>query len=69
MSEQETVTEKCQCNFFNDSILFRLKQESTWRGLITVATLTGWHLSPDQSEAIITAGASLVAAINILKRD
>ena len=47
----------------------RLKQESTWRGIITIATLLGWRLAPDQAEAIITAGASLVGTINILKKD
>lgn len=74
MSEETTEVkeEDCGCKksgFFNDSVLFRLKQESTWRGIITVATVAGWHLTPDQAEVIITAGASLVAAINILKGD
>lgn len=68
ITEQETC-KKCDCNFFNDSILFRLKQESTWRGLITFTTLTGWYVAPDQAEAIVTVGASLVATINIFKRD
>lgn len=77
MSEEtNTTTQKadkcttCQCpNFVRDNIMTRLKQESTWRGLITIATLAGWRLAPDQAEAIITAGASLVGTINILKRD
>lgn len=68
MSEEEREC-KCESNFFQDSIVTRLKQESTWRGIITVATLLGWRLAPDQAEAIITAGATLVGSINILKKD
>jgi len=70
MSEEnkETVVE-CKHGFVQDSIMSRLKQESTWRGIITVATLLGWRLAPDQAESIITAGASLVGTINILKKD
>jgi len=73
MSEETNTTTqevtKCKHGFVQDSIMVRLKQESTWRGLITVATLLGWRLAPDQAEAIITAGASLVGTINIIKRD
>jgi hypothetical protein len=75
MSEETTTTTqeaaKCGCrgSFVQDNIMTRLKQESTWRGIITVATLLGWRLAPDEAELIITAGASLVGTINILKRD
>ena len=67
--EVELVDGKCSHGFYKDNILTRLKQESTWRGLVTVATLAGWHFAPDQAEAIITTGASIVAAINVLKSD
>lgn len=71
MSEEETKENMCECKagFLQDNVMARLKQESTWRGLITIATLLGWRLAPDQAEAIITAGASLVGTINILKKD
>ena len=71
MSEETTTQDSvvCKHGFVQDHVMVRLKQESTWRGIITVATLLGWHLHPDQADAIITAGASLVGAINILKRD
>tara|TARA_R110000796_G_scaffold177829_1_gene294615 strand:- start:2676 stop:2909 length:234 start_codon:yes stop_codon:yes gene_type:complete len=77
MSEETNTTTQeadkcttCQCpNFVRDNIMTRLKQESTWRGLITVATLVGWQVQPDQADTIITAGVSLVGAINIFKRD
>ena len=65
----ETVDVECTHSFFKDNVLTRFKQESTWRGIITVATLAGWQIYPDEAESIITAGASLVAAINILKGD
>lgn len=67
--KEPTTVVVCKHSFFNDDVMVRLKQESTWRGLITVATLLGWRLAPDQAEAIITAGASLVGTINILKKD
>lgn len=60
---------RCQRNFMVANIMTKLKQESTWRGLITVATLIGWQVHPDQANAIITAGVSLVGAINIFKND
>jgi hypothetical protein len=50
-------------------VLNRLKQESTWRGLIALATLAGVKLDPSQWEIIATAGVSLIAAINIFKKD
>ena len=68
MSEEKQEC-KCVSSFLQDSVVTRLKQESTWRGIITVATLLGWRLAPDQAEAIITAGATLVGSINILKKD
>lgn len=66
---EEQQENTCNHNFYRDHVLVRLKQESTWRGIVTVLTLAGWHLAPEQAEAIITAGASLVGAINILKND
>lgn len=49
------------------NILTRLKQDSTWRGIITVAALVGLQFSPEQQEAIITAALSLLAAIEIFR--
>jgi len=48
-------------------ILQRLKEESTWRGLITVASLAGVILSPEQAEAIVAAGLAVISAIWIFK--
>jgi hypothetical protein len=50
-------------------ILDKLSQESTWRGLISFATLFGVAFNPDQWAAITAAGVSLVSLINIFKND
>lgn len=43
-------------------LLARLKEPSTWRGIVLIATACGAVLSPDQQEAII-AGGLLVAGL------
>ena len=50
-------------------ILNRLKQESTWRGLIQLAIACGVGIQPDQAAAIIVAGVSMIGAINVFKKD
>jgi hypothetical protein len=50
-------------------ILDRLKQESTWRGLIQIAIACGVGIKPDQAAAIIAAGVSVIGAINVFKKD
>lgn len=45
-------------------IVNRLKEKSTWRGVIAVLTAVGVGLSPDQKEAIIVLG---VAAIGVFE--
>jgi hypothetical protein len=50
-------------------ILARLMEPSTWRGLISLATVLGLRLNPDQAEAILTAGVSVYSAINILRKE
>lgn len=54
---------------FKENFLLRIKQESTWRGIISVIALFGVQTTPQFSEQIISAAVSLVAAINILKTD
>lgn len=49
-------------------VLDRLKENSTWRGLIMVATALGVKLDPTQSEAIIAAGLALVGIINVFRK-
>jgi len=37
-------------------VLARLREPSTWRGLVWMATVFGLSLRPDQAEAIVMAG-------------
>jgi hypothetical protein len=50
-----------------DWIFDRLKENSTWRGLILLAGLLGAHFKPEEQEAIIGAALALVALINIFR--
>jgi hypothetical protein len=50
-------------------IIARLIEPSTWRGLVSLATLFGLKIAPDQADAVLTAGVSLYSAINILRRE
>jgi hypothetical protein len=45
----------------------RIKQKSTWRGLILMLTAFGVQIAPELQEAIITVGLAIVGAINVLK--
>ena len=49
-------------------VVERLKENSTWRGLILVATALGMKLDPALQEQIIVAGLSLVGLINIVRK-
>ena len=48
--------------------LDRLKENSTWRGLIMLATAAGLKLDPSQGEAIVAAGLALVGLINVFRK-
>lgn len=51
-----------------DYISNRLREESTWRGLILLVTAAGIQLSPEQQGAILAAGLALVGCINTFKK-
>jgi hypothetical protein len=51
-----------------DTVVHQLSQNSTWRGLILVATALGLKLDPEHQEVIIAAGLSLVGLINIFRK-
>lgn len=50
-------------------IIARLFEPSTWRGLVALLTVFGVRLAPDQAEAILTAGVSIYAAINVFRKE
>lgn len=49
-------------------LLDSLGQNSTWRGLIQVATAVGIVIEPTQAAKIITIGTALVGAINVARK-
>jgi len=49
-------------------ILDSLSQNSTWRGLILLATAAGVHLEPELQNQIVAAGLGLVGLINVIRK-
>lgn len=50
-------------------ILARLKERSTWLGLISLATAFGIMLTPEQTESVIAAGMAAAGLIGAFTRD
>ena len=51
-------------------MLRRLKEPSTWAGIVTVVTaMAGWNIEPDQREAVIAFGVSLVGVLLAFVRE
>ncbi len=50
-------------------LVARLKERSTWAGLVGLATSLGLALSPEQKELIILIGSSLAALVFTLFKD
>ena len=50
-------------------IIERLKEASTWRGLIAVLTALGLVISPDLQAAIIATGLALIGLVGALTKD
>ena len=50
-------------------IMNRLREPSTWRGLILMLTALGVKLEPQQIEAIVTFGLATVGAIGVFVPD
>jgi hypothetical protein len=48
-------------------ILERLKEPSTWRGLLALATALGVKLHPEMQEAILSTGLALIGLINMVR--
>lgn len=47
----------------------RLKEPSTWRGLVLIATACGVPIAPELGEAIITIGLAIAGGIGIVAKD
>lgn len=50
-------------------LLARLKESSTWRGIILLITAAGATISPEQAEAIVTLGIAVAGAVAVLFPD
>jgi hypothetical protein len=48
-------------------LLERLKEPSTWRGLLALATALGVKLHPELQEAILSTGLALIGLINMVR--
>ena len=51
-----------------DTLLARLGENSTWRGVLLLATAVGVKLEPDLQNAILSAGLGLVGLINVIRK-
>ena len=47
----------------------RLKERSTWAGLIVLVSMAGVQLSPEQKEMIVTIGTTLVGLVMTFTAD
>jgi len=50
-------------------LLNRLKEPSTWRGIVSLAMAAGIGIHPEMMEQIIAAGVTVVGLILTFKRD
>jgi hypothetical protein len=50
-------------------IVSRLRERSTWLGLISLATALGILLTPEQQETVIAAGMALGGLVGAFTRD
>jgi hypothetical protein len=52
-----------------ESIIDRLKEQSTWRGIILLVTSFGLTIHPEYQEHIIAVGIGLVGIINVFRKE
>lgn len=50
-------------------VIERLKERSTWRGIVLVCTAMGATLSPEQGEAVMVAGLGLTGLLGAFTKD
>ena len=50
-------------------LLDRLREASTWRGIMALLTAAGVAISPAQMDAIVTAGLAVIGVIGVFFRD
>jgi hypothetical protein len=52
-----------------NTILERLKEPSTYRGLTLLGALVGIHISPDMVGAITSTAVGIIALIEVFRRE
>lgn len=62
---QNLTQEKTDMKYIVD----RLKEPSTWRGIIMLLTALGLSIEPELATAIVTAGVSAVGLVGVVTRD
>lgn len=50
-------------------LLNRLREASTWRGILALLTAAGVAISPEQIESIVTAGLALIGVVGVFASD
>ncbi len=50
-------------------VINRLREASTWRGLVWLLTVSGVALRPDQVEAIVLAGMAIAGLLGVFLQD
>lgn len=50
-------------------IIERLKEATTWRGIVALITAAGIALSPEQVEAITLLGVALIGVIEVFRKE
>ena len=53
----------------NPYIYARLKEPSTWRGIVMLLTGLGVNLSPETASQIVSVGVGLVGLIGVASKD
>jgi hypothetical protein len=48
-----------------NAIIEKLKEESTWRGLIAIAMACGLQLDPELQNSILVVGLALMGILNV----
>ena len=51
-----------------NTLLEKLSENSTWRGMILIAIAVGVKIEPELQESIIVAGLGLVGLINVVRK-
>ena len=47
-------------------LIERMREGSTWRGLVLLITAAGLHITPDQAQLIITIGLGIAGSIGLV---